>query len=208
MTDNTSNDPNQGINALIRTISQIINLKDHEKTLIRSLFKEKKIKRGDFFLKEGKICKEIGFITEGLVAYFIATEEPHIYDFGRENEFVSNYESFLIQSESKKSILCIEETEMLCITFSDLQILYNKLLEGQKLGRIISENLFLDATEKLTSFYVESPESKYERFIKKYPDLVKRIPQYYIASYINVKPQSLSRIRKRSLSKSKVNSGE
>ncbi|MBW3466986.1 Crp/Fnr family transcriptional regulator [Arthrospiribacter ruber] len=208
MTDESFNDPNRGMNILISIVSQIIKLNKDEETLIRALFKVKKFNQGDYFLEEGKVCKEIGFITKGLVAYFIDSVELHVYDFCQENEFVSNYESFLNQSESSKSISCLEDTEMLCITFNDLQVLYKKISEGQKLGRIISENLFLDAIEKLTSFYTESPEAKYERFLKKYPDLIQRIPQYYVASFVNVKPQSLSRIRKRMLNKSKVNPGE
>ena len=69
--------------------------------------------------------------------------------------------------------------------------------EGERFGRLIAEALFVDVLRQLTSFYEESPAQRYARFVRTYPDLQQRIPQYYIASYVGVKPQSLSRIRGR-----------
>jgi len=83
------------------------------------------------------------------------------------------------------------------ITFEDLQRLYSEVREGDRLGRLVIEYVFLTSMEQLKSFYTDSPATRYEQFVSSDPDLAQRIPQYYIASYVGIKPQSLSRIRKR-----------
>ncbi|MGO1816515.1 MAG: Crp/Fnr family transcriptional regulator, partial [Sphingobacterium sp.] len=98
---------------------------------------------------------------------------------------------------SSKSIKCVENTVMLCISYENLQVLYDRVSEGQKMGRIISEELFLQATVEITSFYVDTPEQRYQKFLTGHPNLNRRLPQYLIASYLKIKPQSLSRIRNR-----------
>lgn len=190
------------IQKLLHHIESFIRIEQREKGLLESLFELKEWGKHEYVLQQGDVCKEIGFVTKGLVAYFIEeADEHHTYHFGQENEFVCNYESFLSKSPSSKSIKCIEPVEMLCINQVKLEQLYEQTAQGERMGRLISEQLFLTAIAELTSFYVDSPEQRYLNFLKRYPSLNQRIPQYLIASYIKVKPQSLSRIRKRMLKK-------
>ncbi|MFD2033579.1 Crp/Fnr family transcriptional regulator [Belliella marina] len=186
---------------LLDHIARFITIDEQEKGLIDLLFQFKNWSRGEYFLAQGDVCKEIGFLTKGLVVYFIQEDESHAYNFGKESDFVCNYESFLTKTPSSKSIKCIENVEMLCINYDKLQQLYSKIEQGEKMGRLISEQLFLESIANITSFYVDTPEQRYLKFLEHYPDLNQRIPQYLIASYIQVKPQSLSRIRKRMLKK-------
>ena len=74
-------------------------------------------------------------------------------------------------------------------------MLYNQLIEGQKFGRLVAESLFVSMLQKLTAFYTETAHERYDSFLKTYPHLQERLPQYVIASYVGIKPQSLSRIR-------------
>lgn len=187
--------------ALFDQITRFIDIGEQEKILIDSLFRFKKWDKGEYFLAEGDVCKEIGFLIKGLVVYFIAGDEPHVYNFGKENDFVCNYESFLSKTPSSKSIKCVENVEMLCMSYDGLQQLYDKIWQGEKMGRMISEQLFLEAMADITSFYIDPPKQRYLKFLERYPGLNQRIPQYLIVSYIKVKPQSLSRIRKRMLNK-------
>lgn len=101
------------------------------------------------------------------------------------------------QSASTKSIQAIEDSELLTISRSNLQIFYNEVGDGNLFGRIHIENVYADTVRHLISHYTEIPEARYQKFLTDNPDLNQRIPQYYIASFIGVKPQSLSRIRKR-----------
>ncbi|MCW3463047.1 Crp/Fnr family transcriptional regulator [Chitinophaga nivalis] len=185
--------------ALIRAIENIIPLTAAEQTFIAGLFVPKKFKKGAFFLQEGQVCKTVGFITKGLLRYYTISDtgEEQTYEFGKENEFTCNYESFLDHSASSKNIQCIEACEILTISYDHLQLLYEQVKEGQKFGRLICEYLYVNAIRKITSLYTDAPEQRYLHFVAHYPDLQQRIPQYHLSSFVGVKPPSLSRIRKR-----------
>lgn len=183
---------------LITGIKSIIDLDTTEIDCVKLLFKEKYIEKGDHFLAEGEICKHVGFIVKGLIRYYINHDgEDKVYAFGQENDFVCNNESFIPQIPSTKSIQALEDCQILQISYADLQILYKSIRHGERFGRLVIEQVFIQTLQDLSSFYTDTPESRYENFLKEHPDLQQRIPQYHIASYVGVKPQSLSRIRKR-----------
>ena len=183
---------------LIISIQSFIDLNPKEIDCIKQLFKEKQVKKGDFFLAEGQVCKQVGFIVNGLMRYYINHNgEEKTYAFAQENNFICNYESFLPQTPSTKIIQALEDCETLQISFTDLQIFYKTVSEGERFGRLVIEQVFIQLLQDLSSFYTDTPEYRYGQFVKKHPDLQQRISQYHIASYVGVKPQSLSRIRKR-----------
>jgi CRP-like cAMP-binding protein len=186
------------INSLLYSIQNLITLSPAEIELVKSLFKEKVYKKGDFFLAEGQICKQVGFVAKGLMRYYINHDgEEKTYAFSQENDYVCNYESFLPQSPSSKIIQALEDCDVLVISHADLQILYANIREGERFGRIAIETVFIQLLKDISSFYTETPELRYQRFIENHPDLQQRVSQYHIASFVGVKPQSLSRIRKR-----------
>jgi CRP-like cAMP-binding protein len=190
------------IDNLFSNIQSLINISPEEKEVIRSLFKEKIYKKGELFLADGQICKHVGFIARGVMRYYINHDgEEKTYAFSQENQYVSNYESFLPQRPSSKIIQALEDSHVFLISYSDLQILYAKVREGERYGRIAVEAVFLQMLRDINSFYTETPEVRYEGFLKHHPDLQQRISQYHIASFVGVKPQSLSRIRKRIFSR-------
>jgi CRP-like cAMP-binding protein len=186
------------INSLLESIQHIITLSTTEQEVVISLFKEKIYKKGDFFLEEGKVCKHVGFVTKGLLRYFINDDgEDKTYDFAQENGFVSNYESFIPQLPSTKNIQALEECVISQISYEDLQLFYKSISQAERFGRIVIEQVFIQTLQDLSSFYTDAPELRYEKFLKRHPGLLQRISQYHVASYVGVKPQSLSRIRKR-----------
>jgi CRP-like cAMP-binding protein len=191
------------INSLLNNIQSnniqsLISLSHEEKDIINSLFKEKTYKKGEFFLADGQICKQVGFITKGLMRYYINHDgEEKTYSFSQENQYVCNYESFLPQKPTSKIIQALEDSDVFVISQTDLQLLYAKVREGERYGRFAIEAVFLQILKDINSYYTEIPEVRYERFLKEHPDLQQRISQYHIASFVGVKPQSLSRIRKR-----------
>ena len=186
------------INSLLDSIENLITLSTAERDVVGSLSKEKTYKKGEFFLEEGRICKQVGYVVKGLMRYYINHDgEEKTYDFSQENNYVCNYESFIPQEPSSKVIQALEDTDLLVISHTDLQLLYANVREGERFGRIAIEAVFLKLLQDLSSFYTETPEERYERFLKNHADLQQRISQYHVASYVGVKPQSLSRIRKR-----------
>ncbi len=187
---------------LIERIKQIIRLSESEEQILQELFVEKQLSKGDHFLIENQVCRYVGLIHYGLVRYYInADGEDKSYYFGKEGDFVCDYESFLPQKPSNKNIQVLEDSSLYTINRDSLQYIYDHVKEGDRFGRLGIEQVFVNILQQLTSFYNDAPELRYERFLKNYPDISQRIPQYYIASYVGVKPQSLSRIRSRSAKK-------
>jgi CRP-like cAMP-binding protein len=183
---------------LLKTFEQFVTLSESEKLLFTKLFKPLSIKKGDYFLKEGTKNNRLGFLTKGLVYYTVLKkDEESITEFTKEGEFVSEYHTFINQSNAIHSIKAIEDCEFLVINYEGLQRIFNDTPNGNKIGRLVLEYRFGIMINQLLSLYKHNPEQRYLNFVKTYADLAQRIPQYLIASYIGVKPPSLSRIRNR-----------
>jgi CRP-like cAMP-binding protein len=183
---------------LFETFEQFIVLSDQERQIIREIFKPFELKKGAYFSEMDKLNKRVGFLVEGLVYYYVLKgDNESITDFTKEGEFVSEYHTFINQTKATQSIKAIEDCKFLVINYNAIQRLYNEIKEGNKFGRIILEHRFGIIVNQLLSLYMHSPVERYIFFVKNYPDLVQRVPQYLIAAFIGVKPQSLSRIRKR-----------
>ena len=194
---------------LIKKIKDYIKLTADEENLIPEFFKERIVTSKDHFLKEGNICNELAFINEGLLYYSISKNGNEIItNFAKEGDFVCNYDSFLNNSASAKDIKAIETTTLLVITKTKLQEFYSKFNEGEKFGRLIIEKEYSESIRQIISLYTNSPEERYLRLVQNFPKLVPKIPQYFIAAYVGVRPQSLSRIRKRLSIQKFINSGE
>lgn len=183
---------------LVKTIRSYIPLSEDDETIIRSLFRLQKVEKGHFLLQAGNICKDIFFIEQGLVRYYTVVdgEEKTSY-FNKEGEFVCNYPSFLPQKPSETFIEALEPCTVYSISHSNMQQFYAQVKYGERFGRLAIEDVYLNLINQVVSLYNDPPELRYQLFLSRFPDLGQRIPQYYIASYVGIKPQSLSRIRKR-----------
>ena len=186
------------VNTLIESIRQIVPLDPADITLIETLFQPLSLNKNEYFVQTGQVCQYVGFIQSGLVRYFVNQDgDEKIYDFGLENDFVCDYESFLPQKPCRRAIQAIEDTSLWVISRANLQRLFTELTHGERFGRIAIEQIFVRTIGQLVSLYTDSPERRYQAFLDEYPTLPARITQYHISSYVGVKPQSLSRIRAR-----------
>lgn len=149
-------------------------------------------------MREGQVCRSVALIGTGLVRYYINEDgNEGTYYFGREGDFLCDYESFLPQAPSNKNIQALEDTSLYIISHDGLQKIYHEVKAGERLGRLGIEKVFVSILKQLSSFYKDSPEIRYQCFLETFAGISQRVPQYYIASYVGIKPQSLSRIRKR-----------
>jgi CRP-like cAMP-binding protein len=186
--------------ALLTVIRHFVPLTPAEENLIAHLFVAEELPKGGFFLRQGEVSRKVAFIVEGVFHNFRNRDgQEHTFYFGREREFIGDYSSFLPVKPAVHAIQALEPARLLSISYDNLQRLYREVGAGERFGRLVAEMLFVDVLGQLTSFYEETPEERYARFVRTYPDLQQRVPQYYIASYVGVKPQSLSRIRSRAL---------
>ena len=183
---------------LINKIKSYVPLSLGDEKIIRTLFHKKELKKGEHLLEAGNICRHIIFIQTGLVRYYINNDgvEKTTY-FNKENEFVCDNMSFLSQIPSYVNIQALEGTTVWMISYEGIQQFYKEVTTGERFGRLAIEQVFVSAAAQIVSLYTDPPEARYNKFISNYSDVAQRIPQYYIASYVGIKPQSLSRIRKR-----------
>ncbi|NND51372.1 MAG: Crp/Fnr family transcriptional regulator [Flavobacteriaceae bacterium] len=183
---------------LIDLINQITPLGAVEIELIKSSFEPLSLHKGDYFLKAGNINENVGYLHSGLVRYFVFKEdEESTFEFTKEGEFIADYQSFNSKTKSIQNIQAIEDCELLIINYDNVQKFFHSTKNGNLIGRVIIEHRFDVMVNQLLAIYMQNHEERYRSFIKRYVDLAQRIPQYLIASYVGVKPESLSRIRRR-----------
>lgn len=188
--------------SLLNAIKYFIPLSALDEEVVRRLFHKKFFKKGEHLLQAGNVCRYVTFMETGLVRYYINSDgEERTTYFNKEGEFVCYYASFLPQIPSDINIQALEDTSIFAISFNDLQEFYKEVEYGERFGRLGIEQVFLNAISQVASFYTDTPEVRYTKFLSDFRDIVQRIPQYHIASYVGIKPQSLSRIRKRTAGK-------
>lgn len=160
--------------------------------------KEHRLAKGTFFLEEGKICRKIAFIQKGLLRTFYLRDGVEITTcFCKENTITCSYKSLITQQASDLSIQAIEDCSLMVFNYEDLNALYDQHPFWQLVGRMAAENEFLIMSD-YTRFINDLPaQDRYQRILKTYPTLLNRVPLVYLASYLQIKPETLSRIRKR-----------
>ena len=186
------------MNQLIKTIEKYIQISEGEKELIQRLFSEISISKGNKLLSEGQICKYLYFVSKGILRQFISSDnKEQTIHFNSENSFICDFNSFTEQKPSTKNIEALENATFLRISKPNLEKFYAQLKQGERFGRLLVEDAFNKSIKHIYSLKNDSPEKRYFDFIATYKNLQQSIPQYYIASFIGVTPQSLSRIRRR-----------
>lgn len=149
-------------------------------------------------LKVGQVEKYLSFVEDGIIRFYIPKEDNDLtFTFIFGNGFVSAYDSFLTQQASIYNIETLTQTTIWRLSFDDLQIIYNDTEIGNTIGRKSAEDLFLKKSRRELSLLTQTAEQRYLDLFIEEPHLLKLIPLKYIASYIGITPQALSRIRKR-----------
>ncbi len=180
-----------------KVISNYIEISDEEWIYYSSKFREKEIEKKEIILAEGSICRDVFFVVNGLLRVFFVDNdgEEKTFHFSLENTFSADYESFLKKIPSNYSIQALEDTTVVLMSFEMLHDGYNKLRNGEKLGRLLAEEYFFIFNDKIQSIYTKTPIERYNNLNKKFPNILQRIPQHYIASYLNISSVHLSRLK-------------
>jgi CRP/FNR family transcriptional regulator, anaerobic regulatory protein len=186
-------------------ISNFINVTEDEWKLHRDSLTRRFLKKGEFLLRAGQVCDHVSFVTKGyLRVYSVINDEEISNYFFFENNYATDYASFLTRKPSDTSIIAMEEVEVLQLNYSNMQMLYEKVPSWQKYGRLMAENVFLIAEARAKTLQHNSPESLYVKIMQEMPQVIERVPLQYIASYMGIQPESLSRIRKRLMEEKRV----
>ena len=157
---------------------------------------EKTLKAGDFLLREGKICRNIAFIKEGLFRLYYLNDGKEITScFCKENTITTSYQSLITQKESDLAIQAIEESKLIVLSYTSLQNLFNKDLFWQQVGRLAAENEFIVSTSHNRFLTDLSATERYLHILNNDKELLQRVPLNYLATYLQITPETLSRIR-------------
>ena len=184
---------------LLSNISKHISLTTEETAFFTSLLKSKSLAKGDFLLREGAVCKYETFVTKGCLKSFYQDENgfEHILDFLIEEWWANDLYSLFTQTASKSAIKAIEDTEVLQISKTDLEMLYQQIPKFERFFRILFQNAYITQREQINAALSAGAEERYLLFLQKKPYAEKRFTQKDIASYLGITPQFLSALKKK-----------
>lgn len=190
-------------NLLFDFISKYISLNEEEQNAILSLDLFRSVKKGTILLNEGQKSNDSYFVLKGCIrSYYIIDGEEKTTAFYTEMEALTPT-CVIDKTPSKYYISCLEDTILLASNSDMEEEVNSKFPKFEIMCRLLSEELLAKQRIDFDEFKTSSPEQRYLNLLQKRPDLIQRVPQQQLASFLGIKPQSLSRIRARIIEKSK-----
>jgi CRP-like cAMP-binding protein len=183
---------------LAKSIGAKVTLNAAEFDVCKTFFIPKKIRKKQTLLLEGDICTYNAFIEKGILRSYTIDEKghEHIVQFAFEGWWITDLSSFLMGEHSTYTIEAIEDSELLLLTAAAREDLMNALPAFERYQRLLLENAYIALQARVNSALTATAEEKYIKLTTSYPDIVARVPQHMIASYLGLTPETLSRVRK------------
>jgi CRP-like cAMP-binding protein len=160
--------------------------------------RKKKLKKGDFLIREGTVCSEVAILHSGILRSYYLTETGSeiTYCFLFPSCFVTAYSSFISGKASPESIQAISPTELSVFQKKDIDALTESSTNWLKLRKQLAEQSYIEFENRIFSFQKEKAIQRYKELLKNEPEYILQIPQQYLASYLGITPRHLSRIRR------------
>ncbi|MBR9860973.1 Crp/Fnr family transcriptional regulator [bacterium] len=179
-------------------ISQEMEVSPEEATFLDACIPIKNFKKGDILLREGQVANNCYFTIQGCVRqYYLSDGDEHTTAFFIEEQSIASMTSYLNRTPASHFLECVEDCTLAVLNFDKEKELYDRYPKYESLCRMSMEEDFGKQQERMAKFITSSPEKRYLDLLEYQPGLMNRVPQYVLASYLGVKPESLSRIRKR-----------
>ncbi len=177
-------------------IKSLIEISNEEWDSYSAMFSTRQYRKKEVLLQSGKICDNIFFINKGLLRIFFLDKDGNesTFYFSQENDFAVDYESFLNSTPAIYTIEAMEDTQVVHMSHKMVVDGYKKLRYGEKLGRLLAEKYFIIFSRKIQNIYTKTPYERYELMNTQFPNIRQRVPQHYIASYLNISSVHLSRL--------------
>jgi len=189
------------LDKIISSIKKVVHFKQEEFDIFAKGLTVVKLNKNEVWEPMDKISQFMGFVNTGMLRQFYLKEGNEFTDcFYSENEWVGNYISHLSKEASKTATVALEDCELLVMPFSEFEELAKTTPKAAEFSKIIGEQKLFELNKRNSSLLMDTPEERYYKLIQQKPDLHKRVPQYLIAQYLGIRPESLSRIRKRHIS--------
>ncbi|HEX2534627.1 MAG TPA: Crp/Fnr family transcriptional regulator [Chitinophagaceae bacterium] len=186
-----------------QTFNQKVSLTPEEEDLIKQYLIPKKLRKKQYFLQEGDVCKYSAFVVKGAMRAYVLDEkgDEHITAFALEGWSISDLPSFMKQEPASLNIEALEDCELVLTSKAAHDELLQRLPKYETYARITVTNAYMALQQRMTSMISLPLEERYKTFTQMHQHLFQRVPQHMIASFMGLSPETLSRVRSRINSK-------
>lgn len=184
-------------------IRQMIDISEQELSQFLQTCFIKSFKKKAHLAVSNTVCNEIFFINKGLVRLTVTDEKgnENTTHFALENQFITDYASFLQKIDTIYTLQALEDTEVVVMPRIAIEWGYQNLRQGEKLGRLIAEFYYIYLDNRVRSFHANNPKERYDTITQIFPNIHNRVPQHLIASYLGISSVHLSRLKKQDSAK-------
>ena len=183
---------------LFQKVSGVVTLSEEEFEYLKTLFIVKKLRKRQYLLQEGEVCKYQAFVVKGILRSYTIDEKgaEHILQFASEGWWMADLSSFITDEPSLFTMDALEDATVLLINKASWNRALEKIPQLERYFRILIQNHLIATQKRLMQSLAETAEEKYIQFSNTYPTCVQRVPQHMIAAYLGVTRETLSRLRK------------
>lgn len=183
---------------LLESLKKKAQLSKEEFTRFTGWLKPKSLSKKEHLLTAHELCHHIAFVEQGILrSYFINREgEAITVQFALEGYWIADLYSFFSSKPAIYNIEALENTNLLLLDQRSFHRACDTIPAFERFFRILIQNAYVASQERVAKSYSQQAEARYVEFMQKHPNILQRVPQHYVASYLGIKPQSLSRIRK------------
>lgn len=196
------------LSPLIDYVSRYVELSEDEINLFSSFLKITKVKKRQFIVQPGFVCKYKSYVIKGAFRSYLIDNEgkEHTLAFAIEDWWISDYSSLIYQEPATLFVEALEDSILIQIDYDDEQTFLREIPKLEKFERIITQRSLAFQQKRLLSNFTKTAEQRYEEFMNKYYEIANRVPQYALASYLGFSTEYLSKIRNKKVLKSSSSS--
>lgn len=182
---------------LYQVVKKMISPEDEAWNAFKDQLTYRKLKKHDLLWDIGEVCRDVGFITKGTMRYFFYRNDDEVTgQFFFENTFVTVYSSIITEKSTETAFQALEEVELLMISKNSLYKLFDQYKCWERFGRLMAEHTVVVMQRVRADLTAATPKEKYLQLIKERPKVLERVPLHLIASYLDMTPEHLSRVRR------------
>jgi CRP-like cAMP-binding protein len=181
-----------------KSLSAKISLTVEEQEIFKAYLTPKKMRKRQYLLQEGDVCKHTAFVEKGALRAYTIDEKggEHIVQFAVEGWTIADLYSFITGEPATYNIEALEDCELLLLSKTAQEELIKRIPKYEHFIRLQMQSAYIALQRRLTAMFTMTTEERYTNLVKTYPDIVQRVPQHMIASYLGLTPETLSRTRR------------